>query len=186
MDLCGVIEVKIELIATKFIFPFFFLDNFKVFKCTVLNSFNLHIYCMVELKTKENDADVRYFIESISEKEKKADSMVLIGMLKEISGFEPKMWGDSIIGFGRLHYRYKTGREGDWFRIGFSPRKQALTIYLMDYCSDRNEELRNQLGKHRMGKSCLYIKHLSDIKIDVLYKIIEKSLEKIEENYPYS
>ena len=128
---------------------------------------------MAELKTKPNRADVSKFINSIEDARKRRDSLALLGMMKEITGAQPQMWGDSIVGFGTYHYRYASGREGDWFITGFSPRKQALTVYLMcDVSAQR--PLLDKLGKYKIGKSCLYVKKLADIDEAVLRKLIER------------
>ncbi|MEL0301787.1 MAG: DUF1801 domain-containing protein, partial [Flavobacteriaceae bacterium] len=106
----------------------------------------------------------------------------LLDLMGEITQAEPHLWGTSIIGFGEYHYKYKTGREGDWFLVGFSPRKQALTLYLM--CDLSHDGLNfTGLGKHKLGKGCLYIKRLSDINIDILKKIIKDSIRIIKEKY---
>ncbi len=127
---------------------------------------------MAELKTKPNRADVREFIDSIENAPKRRDSLILLGILKEITGVSPCMWGDSIVGFGTYHYRYASGREGDWFITGFSPRKQALTVYFMCDISVQ-QPLLDKLGKYKISKSCLYIKKLKDIDEAVLRKLIE-------------
>ncbi len=128
---------------------------------------------MAELKTKPNQADVNAFIDSIADARKRRDSFALLGMMKEITGAQPRMWGDSIVGFGTYHYRYASGREGDWFITGFSPRKQALTVYLMCDVSTQ-QPLLDKLGKYKIGKSCLYVKKLEDIDEAVLRKLIER------------
>ena len=103
--------------------------------------------------------------------------------MQEISGYEPKMWGTSIIGFGSYHYKYDSGREGDMCRIGFSPRAQSLTLYMITGYSESSDDLA-RLGKHKTGKSCLYIKRLSDVDEDVLRDMIQKDLDKMAEKYP--
>ena len=103
--------------------------------------------------------------------------------MKDITGLQPKMWGPTIIGFGEYHYKYDSGREGNSFRTGFSPRAQNLTIYIMPGFQDLSEELA-RLGKHKLGKCCLYIKKLSDIDQKVLREIIEKGLVILEKKYP--
>lgn len=118
---------------------------------------------MAELKTKPTEASVQAFIEGLESEEKRADCLALLAMMQEITGVAPKIWGTSIIGFGDYHYQYATGREGDWFRIGFSPRKQNLTLYITgDQWENYGEQLK-AMGKHSLGKSCLYIKRLKDI-----------------------
>ena len=111
---------------------------------------------MSELKTKPNKQSVSEFINSIEDPVKKQDSKSLLKLMKEITGSKPVMWGSSIIGFGSYHYKYASGREGDWFVAGFSPRKQSLTLYIMGGIKD--PELFEKLGKHKTGKGCLYFK----------------------------
>lgn len=137
---------------------------------------------MAELKTKENNASVSAFVKSIENDEKRKDCQTLLALMKEITGKRPKMWGDSIVGFGRYHYKYKSGREGDWFVTGFSPRKQNLTVYIM--CGfDDYEGLLKKLGKYKTAVSCLYIKRLSDVDLNVLRELIAKSVEDMSEIY---
>ena len=128
---------------------------------------------MAELKTKPNRADVGKFIDSIADAGKRRDSRALLAMMQEITGAKPRMWGASIVGFGTYHYRYASGREGDWFVTGFSPRKQALTVYLMCDVSTQ-QPLLDKLGKYKIGKSCLYIKKLADIDETVLRQLIAR------------
>lgn len=137
---------------------------------------------MSKLKTTPNDASVEDFINSIENDHKRADSQRIIAILQDITGEEPQMWGGSIIGFGAYHYTYKSGREGDWMKVGFSPRKQNLTIYIMSGLKRFEEEL-SRIGKHKTGKSCLYAKKLEDIDEDVLKEIVEKSIAKLEGLY---
>jgi hypothetical protein len=129
---------------------------------------------MDELKTKVNDASVDEFLSSIIDVTKREDSYTLLNLMRETSNCEPKMWGASIIGFGSYHYVGKSGREGDWFMIGLSPRKQNLTLYTLGGW-DHNIELLAALGKHTLGKGCLYIKRLSDINFTVLAKLVKAS-----------
>ncbi|MFK7933073.1 MAG: DUF1801 domain-containing protein [Saprospiraceae bacterium] len=137
---------------------------------------------MAELKTIPNDLSVTDFIDAIEDDKKRVDSKRIIEILTEITDEVPKMWGGSIIGFGTYHYVYKSGREGDWMKVGFSPRKQNLTIYIMPGLHYFEEEL-SRIGKHKLGKSCLYVKKLADIDEAVLREIVEKSLVKLEELY---
>ncbi len=111
---------------------------------------------MYELKTKLNDSSVEDFLNSIKEEKKRSDSLLILDLMREETGEEPKMWGQSIIGFGSYHYKYKSGQEGDWMLAGFSPRKQNLTIYIMPGF-ERYGDLMEKLGKYKTGKSCLYI-----------------------------
>lgn len=127
---------------------------------------------MAELKTKPNDASVDAFIESIPDEGKRRDSRAILDLMREVTGSEPKMWGESIIGFGDHHYTYASGREGDWFTVGFSPRKQNLTLYLTQGF-EQHTELLSKLGKHKLGKACLYINKLADIDLPTLRRLIE-------------
>jgi hypothetical protein len=129
---------------------------------------------MAELKTKPNSKDVTEFLESVEHEKRRQDSYEILELMKKVTGEEPKMWGDSIIGFGSYHYKYESGREGDWFITGFSPRKQNLSLYIMAGFDDY-EELMNKLGKHKTGKSCLYINKLEDVNLEVLEELVKKS-----------
>lgn len=131
---------------------------------------------MSENKTKATTASVDAFIDSIPNEKKRNDSKVILQMMYEVTGEKPKMWGGSIIGFGDIHYKYASGREGDWFKIGFSPRKQNISLYLSQVYMSDNEELK-KLGKHKTGKSCLYINKLEDVDKEVLRKMMEESLK---------
>lgn len=122
---------------------------------------------MAELKTKSNDKDVIEFLNEIKDEQMRKDCFTLLEILTKISKEKPKMWGDSIVGFGKYHYKYESGRKGDWFLTGFSPRKQNLVIYIMSGFTE-SEALMKVLGKYKTGSSCLYIKKLSDIDV-VLY-----------------
>ncbi len=130
---------------------------------------------MAELKTKQNDQSVTDFLKAVPDERRRDDSFVILDLMKEITGQEPKMWGDSIIGFGNYHYKYATGREGDWFVTGFSPRKQNLTLYIMSGF-DEYDELLKKLGKYKTGKACLYINKLADVEISVIKELIQKSV----------
>ncbi|WP_371805180.1 DUF1801 domain-containing protein [Candidatus Lokiarchaeum ossiferum] len=138
---------------------------------------------MAALKTKANDKNVQAFLDTIQNPQKKQDSLAIMQILQEKSGNEPIMWGNSIIGYGKYHYKYKTGREGDWMRIAFSPRKQNLTLYIMDGF-ETHKELLNKLGKFKIGKSCLYIKKLADIDNKILSQLVEQSLHNMNTRYP--
>ena len=136
---------------------------------------------MADLKTKENDESVDEFIGSVSDEQKRVDSKELIKIFEETTGDPAKMWGSSIIGFGNHHYKYKSGREGDWMVAGFSPRKDSLTIYFMDgYESSGQKKLLEKLGAHKTGKSCLYIKRLEDVDMSVLRQMIINSVENVK------
>ncbi len=129
---------------------------------------------MTENKTQKNNSSVKDFINAIENEARKQDSIQLLEIFKVCTGEEPVMWGSSIVGYGSYHYRYRSGREGDSLRVGFSPRKQALTIYgLVMYDLMRtNNELLKKLGPHKVGKGCLYIKSLKDIDIETLKQMI--------------
>ena len=129
---------------------------------------------MEELKTKVNDASVTEFLESIEDESKRNDTHTILDMMQKIAKTGPKMWGSSIIGLGSYHYVGKSGREGDWFLIGVSPRKQNLTLYAAGHW-DFNTGLLAKLGKHSMGKGCLYIKRLSDVNLSILEQLINES-----------
>ncbi len=120
---------------------------------------------------------------SISPDSKQHDCRDILAMMTDLTGWEPKMWGKSIVGFGEYHYKYDSGREGDALRIGFSSRAQNITIYIMPGYQDFSDEL-SRLGKHKLGKSCLYIKRLSDVDKDVLKEIMQKGLDIMAEKYP--
>lgn len=134
-------------------------------------------------KTVETSADVAAFVASVADPAQRDDAETLMEMMSRASGEPPKMWGPSIIGFGSYHYKYESGREGDSLRIGFSPRKGQTVVYLNDGYADRADQLA-RLGKHKIGKSCLYIKHLSDIDPAVLGEMIEGSLAYMAAEYP--
>ncbi len=138
---------------------------------------------MSALKTRKNDQSVDLFLNNIQDERKREDSIKILKILEEITQEEAKMWGNSIIGFGEYHYKYKSGREGEWFIIGFSPRKLNLTLYIMSGFA-HYENLLSELGKYTTGKSCLYIKKLSDINIDILKQIASESVKYIKEMYP--
>ena len=138
---------------------------------------------MAENKTKETDLSVYDFINNVEDETKRDDCLYLVKLMKEITGSEPKMWGGSMVGFGSYHYKYDSGREGDFFRAGFSPRKTALTLYIMAGFS-RFDELMEKLGKYKIGKSCLYVKKLTDINLEVLEDLVTSSIEYMNKRYP--
>lgn len=138
---------------------------------------------MAENKTKETKASVNKFINSIKDERIKADCKQIISVMKNITKEDPKMWGSGIVGFGSYHYKYESGREGDMCLTGFSPRKQNLTIYIISGFS-RYPEMMTKLGKHKTGKSCLYIKTLDDIDMKVLKKMIAESVKYMKKRYP--
>jgi hypothetical protein len=135
---------------------------------------------MAELKTKPTGESVKDFLNKIPDPERRQDCFAIAKIMEEITGDEPKMWGPSIVGFGTYHYKYDSGREGDWLVTGFSPRKKDLTLYMM-MGFEKHDELMKQLGKHSVGKSCLYIKRLSDIHIPTLKKLIKASVKQLHD-----
>lgn len=135
-----------------------------------------------ELKTKVTDTSVLEFLERPENEAKYNDSMRLIEIMQEASGEEPKMWGPSIIGFGQYHYKYASGHEGDMCKIGFSPRKDAFSLYLY-FDKTEKQELLFRLGKHKAAKGCFYIKKLSDIDENVLKEMIEKGIKHFSLDY---
>ncbi len=122
---------------------------------------------MAELKTNETKLSVTKFIGKVENDQKRQDSQAILKLMKQVTKEEPKMWGGSMVGFGHFHYKSDSGREGDWFLTGFSPRKQNLTIYITPGF-DKYESLMKQLGKHKTSKGCLYIKKLEDVDMKVL------------------
>lgn len=135
-------------------------------------------------KTVATDASVTDFLNNIADEQKRQDSKEICEMMRELSGEEPKMWG-SIVGFGQYHYKYDSGREGDAVRTGFSPRAKNLTVYIMPGYQDLGDKL-ERLGKHKLGKSCLYINKLADVDKDVLKEIIQFGLDEMDRKYPRS
>ena len=133
-----------------------------------------------ELKTKVNDASVTDFLNSVEDEQKRKDTFEILRIMKQITKEEPKMWGSSIVGFGTYHYKYESGREGDSAMIGFSPRKQNITLYIVPGF-ERYQGLMKKLGKHSTGKSCLYIKRLGDVDVEVLKQLITESLQVMKE-----
>jgi len=131
---------------------------------------------MAELKTQPTDQDVITFLNAIPDEKKRRDCFTLLDLMRQATGAEPVMWGDAIIGFGRYHYRYASGREGEWFLVGFSPRVQNLTLYIISGF-DQYEALLAKLGKHSTSKSCLYIKRLDDIDLTTLQELVQRSVD---------
>nr|WKN35380.1 DUF1801 domain-containing protein [Tunicatimonas sp. TK19036] len=138
---------------------------------------------MATLKTQPNDRDVTEFLASIEDIQRREDCFKLLTLMQEITGETPQYWHSNIVGFGTYHYRYESGREGDWFITGFSPRKQNLTLYIIAGF-DKYEELMNQLGRHKTGKSCLYVNRLADIDMKVLRELIARSVHFMREKHP--
>ena len=139
---------------------------------------------MAELKTKQTTEDVGEFINRFADSEqKRKDSFELLKLMQDFTGYEPKMWGASIIGFGSYHYKSeRSSQEGDWPLIGFSPRKAAISLYVYTGAKE-HEHLLADLGKYKMGKACIYVKRLSDINQDVLKKIMKESIGYIKAKY---
>lgn len=134
---------------------------------------------MAENKTKPTTKSVPEFIEQIEDPKRRADCKTISALMERLSGSKPKIWGESIVGFGDYHYKYASGREGDWFQVGFSPRKQNLTLYIMGYLEFYSDILES-LGKFKHGKGCLYINNLEDIDMDVLENLISTSINRLE------
>lgn len=131
---------------------------------------------MAELKTKPNKLSVEKFLNSVKDEKKKADSFKVLELMKKITKEEPVMWGPSIVGFGKYHYKYASGREGEFFVTGFSPRKQNLTLYIMSGFK-KYDGLMKKLGKYKTGSSCLYINKLEDVDLKVLKSLITESVK---------
>ena len=135
---------------------------------------------MATNKTIPTDQSVEQFLNAIDDERKRKDSFTILELMKQVTGMEPKMWGSSIVGFGSYHYKYESGREGDSIIAGFSPRKQALTIYNMG-SFDQDHPLLQKLGKHTTGKGCLYIKRLDDVDLPTLQRLIEQSFKQVKQ-----
>ena len=136
---------------------------------------------MAELKTKPTKQSVQKFLNAISDEQRRKDCKKIATIMREVTGERPTMWGTSIVGFGTYHYEYASGREGDWPVIAFAPRKRDLTLYLTSDFS-KYKQLMRKLGKHTTGKSCLYIKRLDDVDIDVLTELIEQSVKHVSKS----
>jgi hypothetical protein len=136
---------------------------------------------MAKNKTTENTNSVPSFLETITDDGKRKDCLLLTELFQKETGYESKMWGTAIIGFGSVHYKYESGREGDMPIVAFSPRKAAIVLYLSsDF--EKRDELLQKLGKHKTGKGCIYINKLEDIKIDILKKMILNSVQRTIKN----
>jgi hypothetical protein len=138
---------------------------------------------MTQLKTQKNDASVNEFLNAVSNERKRKDSFAILELMRDITGEEPAMWGTSIVGFGSYRYKYASGREGEWFQVGFSPRKQNLTLYVMSGF-DEYDSLLAKLGKHKTGKSCLYINKLTDVDLPTLRELVRQSVAHVAETSP--
>ena len=133
-----------------------------------------------EPKTKVNDASVTQFLESVTDEQKRNDCFEILKLMKQVTKEEPKMWGPSIVGFGSYHYKGKRGREGDWMLVGFSPRKQNLTVYL-NHGFDTHADLLKKLGKFTTGMGCLYLKRLDDVDRKVLKDLVQASVRRMKQ-----
>jgi hypothetical protein len=140
-------------------------------------------FMMYELKTKETDNSVIEFIEQVDHPKKREDAYQLLDIFTETTGYQAKMWGPSIIGFGSYHYKYATGHEGDASLVGFSPRKAKISLYFAPGETKR-EQLLKDLGKHTTGKACVYINKVADIEVEVLKELIKESIAFLQEMYP--
>ncbi|MFT2008381.1 DUF1801 domain-containing protein [Pontibacter sp. 13R65] len=138
---------------------------------------------MKEQKTKPTEVQVAAFLDAVEDEQQRKDSYALQDLMQRATGFAPTMWGASIIGFGSYHYKYKSGHEGDAPLVGFSPRKQNISLYLVPGLEEQ-DELLQALGKHKAGKGCLYIKKIEDINISILEKLVRNSVEILKARYP--
>jgi len=134
------------------------------------------------LKTQPNDASVTDYLATIEDDTRRADCEAICALMQRVTGAEPVMWGDRIVGFGTYDYTYASGQAGTWFLCGFAPRKRDLTLYIMDGFG-AYDDLMQQLGKHKTGKSCLYIRRLSDIDVETLEALIRDSVQAMRERY---
>ena len=134
---------------------------------------------MAEPKTRPTQGSVTAFLAGIADPVRRRECRMIAKLMRRATGERARMWGESIVGFGRYHYKYASGREGDWFLTGFSPRKQNLTLYIMPGFAEYRPLLR-RLGKHSIGKSCLYLKRLDDVDLQVLDELITRSVERLE------
>jgi len=133
-------------------------------------------------KTQPTEVDPSEFVAAVEHPVRRSDAETLLELMTRVTGYPARMWGPTIVGFGRYHYRYDTGREGDFLITGFSPRKANLVVYILPGYDDIGEQLAN-LGKHRMGKSCLYINKLADIDLEVLEQIVSDGVSRMRKNY---
>ena len=140
---------------------------------------------MAENKTKLTEASVKDFLDAVPDAQKRQDSYEILQLMQKASRMEPRMWGTAIVGFGNVHYKYESGREGDMPLVGFSPRKQNLTFYLMGGFQGY-EKLLEKLGKHSLGKGCLYIKRLSDVDQTVLRELIERTIQRLKKSKQFT
>lgn len=139
---------------------------------------------MAEIKTKQTNANVEDFINTFANTEqKRKDGFELLKLMQDFTGYEPKMWGPTMIGFGQYHYKSEKSRqEGDWPLVGFSPRKAAISLYVYSGCPGQ-EDLLKDLGKFKMGKGCIYVNKLSDINLDILEKMMKSTIDFLQEKH---
>jgi hypothetical protein len=137
---------------------------------------------MSELKTKPHDGSVQELLDRVEDPARRKDCQDVLEMMRRVTGSEPKLWGTGMIGFGQYHYKYASGTEGDWPLAGFAARKDSLTLYIMAGV-ERFPALLEELGKHKIGKGCLYLKRLSDVDRDVLERLVRSSVEHLREQY---
>jgi hypothetical protein len=137
---------------------------------------------MAEAKTKKTEASVDDFLAGISPEKKRQDALAICELMKNVTKAKPKMWGTSIVGFGSYHYKYASGHEGEWPLVGFSPRKQNLTVYIVPGFANY-DALLSKLGKHKTGKSCLYLNSLEDIHLPTLRELIQRSVAEMKKKY---
>lgn len=133
---------------------------------------------MAELKTRPSNASVERFLADIGDSGRREDCVALVELMSALTGEPARMWGPSIVGFGSYHYRYRSGREGDWFLVGFSPRKRDLTVYVMSGFEE-HQGLMERLGKYKTGKCCLYLKRLADVDPDILRELLKRSVDEL-------
>lgn len=138
---------------------------------------------MAKTKTAETSVDVNKYVATIANEKRRTDAFALIEIFRSVTGFEPKMWGPTIIGFGKYHYKYESGHEGDAPLAGFAPRKDALVLYMATEFKDR-EALLSQLGKRKSSKACIYVKKLEDLDVKILRKIVRNSMAHAQKLYP--
>ena len=143
---------------------------------------------MAEAKTKETGTSVESFLGDIEDEARRRDARVFLDLMKRITGESPKMWGSGIVGFGKYHYRYESGHEGDTCLTGFAPRKNEFSIYLngtyFPGLDEKRQRLLDRLGKHRMGKACLYVKRATDIDLKVLEQLVAMGVDELKKHYP--
>lgn len=137
---------------------------------------------MATNKTQPTDVSVKAFLKAIEHPRRREDGFALLDLMTKLTGWKPVMWGPTIVGFGSYHYKYDSGREGDFLVTGFSPRKAAMTVYIMPGYQNY-EHLLEKLGKHKIGRSCLYINKLDDVDLDVLSQLVLEGVTYMKNNY---